>query len=48
MCTWHIVSRCYTTDLHVVNMTFQRFVPLWHQGLYTGIEEIGVNCLYSR
>jgi len=41
----HMGSRWYTSDLHLVTIDIELFVPPWHLGLYFGVEEIGVNCL---
>lgn len=40
--TW--VAYC-KHHLHVVTTEIYAFDPRWHQGLYTGVEKIGVTCL---
>jgi len=40
----HLGSRWYTLDLQTVTIDIAASVPLWHQGLYPSIEEIGVQC----
>jgi len=43
MYTWHIGSRWYTSDLCRVTIDTEGFVALWHQTLYPGIEDTGIN-----
>ena len=38
--TWHICSRWYTSDLHVVTTDIYTLFPSWKQGLYPGIEKM--------
>ena len=38
----HVISRWYTSDFNVVAINFYVFVPPWHQGVYPGVEEMGV------
>jgi len=37
---WHTGSRYYTSDLHVVTTDSVAFVPLWHKGLYSSVENL--------
>jgi hypothetical protein len=43
--TWHMDSRWYISDLHVVTTDILAFVSVWHQVLYSGLEEFSVRCL---
>jgi hypothetical protein len=40
MCTWHVGSRWYTSNPTQSPLTFNAFVPPWHQG----VEEISSVC----
>jgi len=40
----HLGSRRYILDLQTVTTDMAASVPLWHQGLYPSVEEIGVKC----
>jgi hypothetical protein len=45
MCIWHMGSRRYISDLHVVTIGTRAFGPPWHQGLYSG-EKKSMSTLY--
>jgi hypothetical protein len=35
-------STLFTSDLHVITIGIQAFIPSWYHGFYPGVEEIGV------
>ena len=47
-CVWHMSSRWYTPDFHIVSMDIYMLVRPYHQGLYPAIEETVVKSLAGR
>jgi len=45
MCMWHMGSRWYTSDLHVVTTDSDAFVTTWYLDLHFGVEEFRSKCL---
>jgi len=48
MYTLHMGGRWYTSYLYIVTRNVLTFVQSWHQGMYAGIGETGVKCLWPE